>query len=131
MLISYNYFSSSTYDFSSLYTTFPKLLFKINNNSLLKQFKIRLNVKKFFIWLNAERAFSLLGAEEHKKYNLWTRQIVIGALVYREDNVYIRFGFFRQVVGFPMGTNCVPLLPICFYFDMTETPWRLLQSKTE
>ena len=32
----------------------------------------------------------------------------------------IRFGskLYRQNVGIPMGTNCAPLLLICFYFAM-------------
>ena len=33
------------------------------------------------------------------------------------DNIYVRFGgqLFRQMVGIPMGTNCVPLLANLFF----------------
>ena len=38
------------------------------------------------------------------------------ALHYLLDNVFIRFGskLYRQVVGFPMGTNCAPLVADLF-----------------
>ena len=38
------------------------------------------------------------------------------SLIYLLDNINIRFGskLYRQNVGTPMGTNCAPLLLICF-----------------
>ena len=35
------------------------------------------------------------------------------------DNIYVRFGWqlFRQMVGIPMGTNCVPLLADLFLYS--------------
>ena len=47
------------------------------------------------------------------------------------DNIYIRFGglHFRQVIGIPMGTNCVPLLADLFlYSHETEYLDRLLSK---
>ena len=40
------------------------------------------------------------------------------ALTFLLDNIYIRFGskFYRQIVGIPMGTNCVPLVADLFLF---------------
>ena len=40
------------------------------------------------------------------------------ALIYLLDNIYIRFGskLYRQNVGIPMGTNCVPLVADLFLF---------------
>ena len=40
------------------------------------------------------------------------------ALIYLLDNIYIRFGtkLYRQIVGIPMGTNCVPLVADLFLF---------------
>ena len=34
------------------------------------------------------------------------------------DNIFIRFGTksYRQIVGIPMGTNCVPLIDDLFLF---------------
>ena len=38
------------------------------------------------------------------------------ALHYLLDNIIIRFGskLYRQIVGIPMGTNCVPLVVVLF-----------------
>ena len=40
------------------------------------------------------------------------------ALRYLLDNIFIRFGtkLCRQIVGIPMGTNCVPLIADLFLF---------------
>ena len=40
------------------------------------------------------------------------------ALTFLLDNIYIRFGSksYRQIIGFPMGTNCVPLVADLFLF---------------
>ena len=40
------------------------------------------------------------------------------ALTFRLDNIYIRFDskLYRQIVGIPMGTNCVPLVADLFLF---------------
>ena len=40
------------------------------------------------------------------------------ALIYLLDNIFIRFGtkLYRQIVGNPMGTNCVPLIADLFLF---------------
>ena len=39
-------------------------------------------------------------------------------LHYLLDNIFIRFGskLYRQIVGFPMGTNCAPLVADLFLF---------------
>ena len=40
------------------------------------------------------------------------------ALTYLLDNILIRLGtnLYRQIVGFPMGTNCAPLIADLFLF---------------
>ena len=71
---------------------------------------------RFVQYLENERAEFYQISEEHKKYDLWSCQKVTNALIYLLDNIYIRFGskLYRQNVGIPMGTNCAPLLLICF-----------------
>ena len=43
---------------------------------------------------------------------------VSDALSYLLDNIYIRFGtkLYRQIVGIPMDTNCVPLVADLFLY---------------
>ena len=40
------------------------------------------------------------------------------ALTFLLDNIYIRFDskLYRQIVGIPMGTNCIPLVVDLFLF---------------
>ena len=68
---------------------------------------------------NAEGAFSLLRKIKNIVYG---RQKLTDTLVYLLDNICIRIDsmLYRQNIGIPMGTNCVPLLLICFYFAMRE-----------
>ena len=61
-------------------------------------------------------------SEEHKRYTLWSCQMVCEALIFLLDIIYIRFGtkLYRQIVGIPMGTNCAPLVADYSYFAMKE-----------
>ena len=79
-------------------------------------------MKEFFILPAMKKGF-FFASEEHKKYSLWTCQKGTEALVYLLDNIYIRFGskLYIQNVRILMGTNCAPLLLICFYFAMRGT----------
>ena len=63
------------------------------------------------LYLACNEKHAFFTSEEHKKYDLWSCQKVIDALIYLLDNIYIRFGskLYRQNVGIPMGTNCAPL----------------------
>ena len=53
-------------------------------------------------------------------------------LVYLLDNIYIRIGskFYRQSVGIPMGTNCVPLVADLFLFCYKRDIMRSLTKET-
>ena len=63
-----------------------------------------------YIACNERQAFFTSG--DTKRYKLWSCQNVYEALIYRLDNIYIRFGtkLYRQIVGIPMGTHCAPLV---------------------
>ena len=47
-----------------------------------------------------------------KYYNLWSCQKACEALTFLLDNIYISFGskLYRQIVGIPICTSCVPLV---------------------
>ena len=101
----------STYDFSTLYTTLPHNLIRNQLVDLIESTFRREEV--VYLACNEERPF--FASEEHKEYDFWSCQIVTDALIYLLDNIYIKFGskLYRQN-GIPMGTNCAPLLLICF-----------------
>ena len=58
-------------------------------------------------------------SEQPKRYKLWSCQKMCDdALQYHLDNIFIRLGskLYRQIVGIPMGTNCVSLVADLFLF---------------
>ena len=110
----FNATSLSTYDFSTLYTTLPHNLLKIN---LLILLKVPSREKALLTLLVVTEMHSLL-QKKTKKYHAWSCQNVCDALTFLLDNIFIRFGtkLYRQVVGIPMGTNCAPLVADLFLF---------------
>ena len=53
-----------------------------------------------------------------RNYNLWSCQKVCEIFTFLLDNIYFRVDskLYRQIVGIPMGTNCVPLVADLFLF---------------
>ena len=51
--------------------------------------------------------------------NKYTTNDICKMIEFLVDNIYVRFGgqLFRQMVGIPMGTNCVPLLANLFLYS--------------
>ena len=47
----------------------------------------------------------------------WCHVRTFDVLHYLLDNIFIRFGsqLYRQIVGFPMGTICAPLVADCVF----------------
>ena len=74
-----------------------------------------------YLACNDRNAFLL--QKNLKKYQAWSCQNVCDALTFLLDNIFIRFGtkLYRQVVGIPMGTNCVPLVADFSCFVMKGT----------
>ena len=57
-------------------------------------------------------------SEQPKRFKLRSCQKTCGALHNLLDNIFIIFGskVYYQIVGIPMGTNCVPLVAGLFLF---------------
>ena len=106
--------SLSTYDFSTLYTTLPHNLIKDKLVDLIERTFQREG--SLYIACNDRNAF--FTSDAVRNYNLWSCQKVCEALTFLLDNIYIRFGskLYRRIVGFPMGTNCAPLVADLFLF---------------
>ena len=106
----------STYDFSTLYTTLPHNLVKdkLIDRSLLKEPSIRED-SPYIACIDRNACFT---SGNPKKYHAWSCQNVCDALTFLLDNLFIRFGtkLYRQIVGIPMGTNCVLLVAYLFLF---------------
>ena len=108
--------SLSTYDFSTLYTTLPHNLIKEKLLDLIERTFYK-KEGELYLACNDKNAF-FTSKDHHKGYQLWSCQNVCDALSFLLDNIYIRFGtkLYRQIVGIPMGTNCVPLVADLFLF---------------
>ena len=72
------------------------------------------NLGSLYLACNDRKAF--FTSSDQSRYTLWSCQNVCDALSYLLDNIYIRFGtkLYRQIVGFPMGTKCAPLVADLF-----------------
>ena len=69
-----------------------------------------------YLACNKRNAFLL--QKTLKQHHAWSCQNVCDGLTFLLDNIFIRFGtkLNRQVVGYPMGTNCAPLVADLFMF---------------
>ena len=108
--------SLSTYDFFTLYTTLPHNLIKKNLELIELAFKKTFkNEGMLYLTCNDKKEYT-------RGYKLWSCHNVCDALSHLLDNIYIRFGnkLYRQIVGFPIGTNCAPLVADLFYFATKE-----------
>ena len=110
--------SLSTYDLSTLYTTLPHNLIQEKLLDLIEwTFKRALkNYGSLYLACNYRKAF--FTSSDQSRYTLWSCQNVCDALSYLVDNIYIRFGtkLYTQIVGIPMGTNCVTLVADLFLY---------------
>ena len=108
----------STYNFSTLSTTLPHNLIKEKLVDLIDRAfkKFYKNEGTLYLACNDRKAF--FTSTSHRGYTLWSYQNVFEALSYLLHNFYIRFAYklYIQIVGIPMGTNCVHLVADLFLF---------------
>ena len=69
------------------------------------------------LYLACNNKTAFFTSTDNGGYKLSTCQNVCGALSNLLDIIYIRFGtkLYRQIVGIPIGTNCVPLVADYFF----------------
>ena len=81
-----------------------------------KDFSHRNYGSKFVVLSNNSTYFS---NKIQKVKTCYSEEQVISILEFLIDNIFVSFGglLFQQVVGIPMGTNCVPLLADLFLYS--------------
>ena len=106
----------STNDFSTLYTTLNHNLIKEKLLDLIERTFYKKG-DKLYLACNDKKTF-FTSADHYIGYHLWSCQNVCDALSFLLDNICIWFGtkLYRQIVGIPMGKNCVPLVADLFLF---------------
>ena len=74
------------------------------------------NYGSLYLACNDRKSF--FTSYDQSRYTLLSCQNVCDVLSYLLDIIYIRFGtkLYRQIVGIPMGTNCVPLVADLFLY---------------
>ncbi|KAK3093216.1 hypothetical protein FSP39_012788 [Pinctada imbricata] len=75
------------------------------------------NRKYKFIVVNYDKTYFV--KEKSDSENKYTETDIIQMLNFLIDNIFVVFGgkVFQQIVGIPMGTNCVPLLADIFLYS--------------
>ena len=106
----------STNDFSTLYTILPHNLIKEKLLDLIERTFYKKEGKLYLSCNDKKPLFTY--ADHYRGYHLLSCQNVCDALSFLLDNIYIRFGtkLYRQIVGIPMGTNCVSIVADLFLF---------------
>ena len=105
--------SIQTFDFSTMDTLIPHDLLK----SRIKRKNI---INNAFKHKNGATRYTHIKVRRNKSYftndplsgdNKYTASDICKMTKFFMDNIYVRFGgqLFRQIVGIPMGTNCVSL----------------------
>ena len=58
--------------------------------------------------------------KKYVSYKCWTCAELCKAFIFLAGNIYVHLDdiLYQQIVGISMGTNCAPLVAICFYFLM-------------
>ena len=108
-----------TFDFSTLYTSIPHDLLKSRKNSIINNaFKHKYGATRY-THIKVGRNKSCFTNNPLNGDNKYTANDICKMTEFLVDNIYVRFGkqLFRQMVGIPMRTNCVPLLADLFLYS--------------
>ena len=111
--------SIQTFDFSTLYTFIPHDLFISRINNIINNaFKHKHGATRY-TYIKVGRNKSYFTSDPLNGDNKYTANDICKMIEFLVDNRYVRFGgqLFRQMVGIPMGTNCVPLLADLFLYS--------------
>ena len=111
--------SIQTFDFSTLYTSIPHDLLKSRMNNIINNaFKLK-NGATRYTHIKVGRNKSYFTSDPLNGDNKYTANDICKMIEFLVDSTYVRFGrqLFPQMVGIPIGTNCVPLLADLFLYS--------------
>ena len=111
--------SIQTFDFSNLYTSIPHYLLKSRMNNIINNAFKDTNGATRYTHIKGGRNKSYFTSDPLNGDNKYTASDICKMTEFLVDNIYVRFGgqLFRQMIGIPMGTNCVPLLADLFLYS--------------
>ena len=111
MVLKYNV---SSFDFSTLYRSLPHDLIKAKVLSLVKWCFNR--ESKTYLCTSDKAGF--FSNKKYDSYACWTFTELCEAFTFLMENIYVQFDgmVYQQILGIPMGTNCVPLIADLFLY---------------
>ena len=116
----FNHISSiKSFDFSTIYSTIPHDKLKCRLASI---------IRNSFIFKNGNRRYKNLALGHEEAYFVkeqsdsktkYSEDDIVKLLAFLVDSIFVVFAgkVFQQIVGFPMGTNCAPLLAAIFLYS--------------
>ena len=110
--------SIKTFDFSTLYTTFPIDQLKSRLASIVNQSFCFKNGKKRYEYIVKYNSTYFVKSHAYTKHK-YTEDDIVRMINFLIDNIYVECGgeIFQQVIGILMGTNCAPLLADIFVYS--------------
>ena len=111
--------SVQTFDFSTLYTSIPHDLLKSCMNNIINNAFKHKNGAARYTHIKVGRNKSYFTSDPLNGDNKYTANDICKMIEFLMDNIYVRFcgQLFQQMVGIPIGTNCVPLLANLFLYS--------------
>ena len=111
--------SIQTFDFFTLYTSFPHDLLKSCMNNIINNAFKHKNGATRYTHVEVGRNKSYFTNDSLNGGNKYTASDICKMIEFLVVNIYVRFDgqLFRQMVGIPMGTNCAPLLSDLFLYS--------------
>ena len=111
--------SIKSFDFSTIYTTIPHQKLKSRLAHIIRNSFIHKSGNRKYKFLVLGRKGPYFVKQHSDSKNKYTEDDIINMLEFLVDNIFVVFGrnVFQQLVGIPMGTNCVPLLADIFLYS--------------
>ena len=109
----------SSFDFSTLYTSLPHDLIKAKVLSPVK-FCFNREPKTYLCTSDKAEFFS---NKKYDSYACWTFTELCEACTFLMENIYVQFDgmVYQQIMGIPMGTNCVTFIADLFLYYLCQT----------
>ena len=112
--------SVQTFDFSTLYTSIPHDLLKSRISNLVHNAFRKKDGSVRYTDIKVTRTQGYFTQDINGSGdNMYAADNICKVIEFLIDNIFVRFGgcLFRQVIGIPMRTNCVPLLADLFLYS--------------
>ena len=105
--------------FSTLYTTIHHQKLKSMLATIIRNSLLHKNGNRRYKYLVLGHEGPYFVKEHSDSKNKYTEEDIVKMLEFLVDNIFVVFAgkVFQQIIGIPMGTNCIPLLADIFLYS--------------